>query len=176
MDRPWFVGVRGPMRYSITLCAWQGWAMTAGYAVALLGVAVAVGPLDHQAPREIAALIALAVGLTGLFVFVAVRRSVPLDRETGVLARRGAVPSTSATAAASGYWFVPRRVGLGATPVTWQGWAVTVCGVGLALAVLAAVPSDLAKALLVAADIAAMTVLAVVKTDGAWRWRSSFDD
>jgi hypothetical protein len=23
------------------------------------------------------------------------------------------------------YWFKPKRYGYGATPVTWQGWAVT---------------------------------------------------
>ena len=32
------------------------------------------------------------------------------------------------------YWFKPKRYGYGATPVTWQGWAVTL---GTVLAMVA---------------------------------------
>jgi chromate transport protein ChrA len=76
------------------------------------------------------------------------------------------------------YWFKPKRYGYGATPVTWQGWAVTL---GTVLAMVAvslylrpAAKSPWALAALLLFDAAALAVLAVVsfrKTNGAWRWR-----
>ena len=76
------------------------------------------------------------------------------------------------------YWFKPKRYGYGATPVTWQGWAVTL---GTALAMLAAslylrltVKSLWALVALLIFDAAAIAALVVVsyrKTDGGWRWR-----
>jgi len=76
------------------------------------------------------------------------------------------------------YWFKPKRYGYGATPVTWQGWAVTI---GAVLAVVAVslglrltAKSLWALAALVLFDAAAVTALVIVsyrKTDGGWRWR-----
>jgi hypothetical protein len=76
------------------------------------------------------------------------------------------------------YWFKPKRYGYGATPITWQGWAVTL---GAVLAMIAAslllrveARNGWALAALVAFDVAALGALAVVsyrKTDGEWRWR-----
>jgi len=76
------------------------------------------------------------------------------------------------------YWFKPKRYGYGATPVTWQGWAVTI---GTVLAVVAVslglrltAKSLWALAALVLFDAAAVTALVIVsyrKTDGGWRWR-----
>jgi len=76
------------------------------------------------------------------------------------------------------YWFKPKRYGYGATPVTWQGWAVTL---GTALAMLAVslylrltVKSLWALVALLIFDAAAIAALVVVsyrKTDGGWRWR-----
>jgi hypothetical protein len=84
------------------------------------------------------------------------------------------------------YWFKPKIFGYGATPTTWDGWAVTVgyCGV-IALATLAAILliewQGVAKAMLWAlwgvwgfVLVAATAVLVVVskrRTDGEWRWR-----
>ena len=71
-----------------------------------------------------------------------------------------------------GYWFVPKRFGYGATPVTWQGWLVTfgfAASLLLALWLLPAVPEKIIVSL---AMLAAMLRIAVIKTDGAWRWRS----
>ena len=71
-----------------------------------------------------------------------------------------------------GYWFVPKRFGYGAVPVTWQGWAVTLAfaaGVMLAVRLLPMVAEKIIVAL---ALIVALTVISVAKTDGEWRWRS----
>jgi hypothetical protein len=76
------------------------------------------------------------------------------------------------------YWFKPKRYGYGATPVTWQGWAVTI---GTVLAVVAVslglrltAKSLWALAALVLFDAVAVSALVIVsyrKTDGGWRWR-----
>jgi hypothetical protein len=81
--------------------------------------------------------------------------------------RSGRVPLQ----AGEGYWFVPHAFGFGATPVTWQGWALTLGFVALVAAVARLLPGNEPK---VAVGLA-VTVLFVVicwrKTDGGWRWR-----
>ena len=37
------------------------------------------------------------------------------------------------------YWFRPKRYGFGATPITWQGWAVTIATVLAMVGVVVAV-------------------------------------
>jgi hypothetical protein len=73
------------------------------------------------------------------------------------------------------YWFKPKRYGYGATPVTWQGWAVTI---GTVFAIVAASlcvrPSPWVLALVLAFDAAAVFTLVIIsrrKTEGEWRWR-----
>jgi uncharacterized membrane protein len=76
------------------------------------------------------------------------------------------------------YWFKPKRYGYGATPVTWQGWAVTL---GTALAMVAVslslrltVKSLWALLAVLLFDAAAISTLVIVsyrKTEGGWRWR-----
>ncbi|MGB7037529.1 MAG: hypothetical protein WBD71_18625 [Xanthobacteraceae bacterium] len=74
------------------------------------------------------------------------------------------------------YWFKPKRYGYGATPVTWQGWAVTLGTVLIMVVgslVLRLTESSWGLAML-AFDAAALGVLFVVcrrRTDGEWRWR-----
>jgi Na+/H+ antiporter NhaA len=80
----------------------------------------------------------------------------------------------------STYWFRPKRYGYGATPVTWQGWALAFAAV---LVIAVAVVLFLgrhhplsAPALLafLATEVAVLAVLWVIvrrKTDGEWRWR-----
>ena len=78
------------------------------------------------------------------------------------------------------YWFRPRRYGYGATPVTWEGWALTVA-VAAIVAISVAAMNLLADRANFAVWIAwAVTVAAVVvsfvrisrqRTDGEWRWR-----
>lgn len=78
----------------------------------------------------------------------------------------------------SRYWFRPKTYGYGATPVTWEGWAVTF-GTALAMAAVSVAlrmtsKSDWALAALVAFDVVALGALLVVscrKTDGELRWR-----
>ncbi|MHA6719226.1 hypothetical protein ACX40Y_07195 [Sphingomonas sp. RS6] len=71
-----------------------------------------------------------------------------------------------------GYWFRPKTIGYGATPVTWQGWS-------LVLAFIAAVVSigHLSRdgqpwllALLVPLTLG-LIWLTRRKTDGDWHWR-----
>lgn len=78
------------------------------------------------------------------------------------------------------YWFRPRRYGYGATPVTWEGWALTVAVAALvAMSVVAmnflADRANFAVWIAWAAIIAAVVVSFVrisrQRTDGEWRWR-----
>jgi hypothetical protein len=78
------------------------------------------------------------------------------------------------------YWFRPKRYGYGATPTTWQGWAVTLGTVAAMVAVSLFLrltqPHYWALAALIAFDVLALAFLAFVswsKTEGGWRWRWS---
>jgi hypothetical protein len=75
------------------------------------------------------------------------------------------------------YWFKPKRYGYGATPITWEGWAVTL-GTVIAMVVvslcLRLTEQYWALAAVFAFDAAALFALFVVvrrRTDGEWRWR-----
>ena len=76
------------------------------------------------------------------------------------------------------YWFRPKRYGYGATPVTWQGWAVTLAA-ALAVAATTAWLTTLTAVspwfwVAVLIDIAVIVALWRVtrrKTDGELRWR-----
>jgi hypothetical protein len=77
-------------------------------------------------------------------------------------------------------WFKPKRYGFGPTPVSWQGWLLTLVYFAVVLAatwmflpkyqVLPMIgwPQWLA---LVGGATAAMTLISLRTTDGAWRWR-----
>ena len=77
------------------------------------------------------------------------------------------------------YWFKPKRYGYGATPVTWEGWAVT--GAGIAIILIASLLlSDwsavglanwIAFVAVVTSTVAALSIVSARKTDGVWRWR-----
>jgi hypothetical protein len=78
------------------------------------------------------------------------------------------------------YWFRPRRYGYGATPVTWEGWALSaVVAAVVALSVVAmnllVDRSNFAVWIIWAAFIAAVVFWFVRvsrrRTDGEWRWR-----
>ncbi|MFZ1920412.1 MAG: hypothetical protein WAU57_02135 [Xanthobacteraceae bacterium] len=76
------------------------------------------------------------------------------------------------------YWFKPKRYGYGATPVTWQGWAVTLgtvlVMVAVSLVLRLAERQSWGLAAMLAFDAAALAILFFVcrrKTDGEWRWR-----
>ena len=76
------------------------------------------------------------------------------------------------------YWFKPKRYGYGATPTTWQGWALTLGTVAAMVAVSLYLQlnerHDWALAVVLGFDALALAFLFVVsrrKTDGEWRWR-----
>lgn len=78
------------------------------------------------------------------------------------------------------YWFKPKRYGYGATPVTWQGWALTLAVVvaigGSLVAMNLLVDKSNAVAWLVWAALVAaaawwLVQLSRQRTDGEWRWR-----
>jgi hypothetical protein len=76
------------------------------------------------------------------------------------------------------YWFKPKQFGFGATPVTWQCWAVTLAGVivvGGATALLTTLSAEnplfWAAVAVDAIAIAALVIVGRSKTDGDWRWR-----
>lgn len=75
-----------------------------------------------------------------------------------------------------GYWFAPHLFGYGATPVTWQGWALTLGFVVVILAINAVLADDLTRVIVSIELAVPMVVIAYVKTDGGWRWRRGARD
>ena len=78
------------------------------------------------------------------------------------------------------YWFRPRRYGYGATPTTWQGWALTVAVAAIvAISVVAMNLLDdranfavwIAWAAIIAAVVVSFVRISRQRTDGEWRWR-----
>jgi hypothetical protein len=84
------------------------------------------------------------------------------------------------------YWFKPKVFGYGATPTTWEGWAV-VSGYCIMIAVATYValvliePSGEASGvqwalwgiwgLVLLVATALLTIISRRRTDGEWRWR-----
>jgi hypothetical protein len=76
------------------------------------------------------------------------------------------------------YWFKPKRYGYGATPVTWQGWAVilgtVLAMIGVNVGLRLTEGRFWAPALIFGFDALALAFLFMVcrhKTEGQWRWR-----
>lgn len=70
-----------------------------------------------------------------------------------------------------GYWFKPKLLGFGATPVTWAGWIATLVFAGLLVADTRWVKPDWLRIVLAVVLLASFVVLAWIKTDGGWQWR-----
>ena len=75
------------------------------------------------------------------------------------------------------YWFRPKQYGYGATPVTWQGWALTVAVMADGRPTRCMVPyfadgspwaSSLSRLM---RRHRGLWIIGRRKTDGAWRWR-----
>jgi cytochrome b561 len=78
----------------------------------------------------------------------------------------------------SRYWFRPKVYGYGATPVSWEGWAlvaahfvlVAVC-VAVMLIGQVTAAKTIGSILLLAIATFIVVWLSAIKTDGSWRWR-----
>ena len=70
------------------------------------------------------------------------------------------------------HWFVRKRFGFGATPVTWQGWLSTALYIAIVALAAWGLPSDTLRI----SVIAPITVLFIAfvatrtKDDFGWRW------
>lgn len=75
-------------------------------------------------------------------------------------------------------WFAPRRFGYGAgLPISWQGWALTLGFVALAIGLsvrFANRPVELIAILV--PFVVAFAVIASRTTRGGWRWRWGDED
>ena len=76
------------------------------------------------------------------------------------------------------YWFRQKTFGYGATPNTWQGWALTIVSLALLFGVVLAGPAIRDNGLRVvwmvlgiAITLGVYAYIAWRKTEGGWRWR-----
>lgn len=85
----------------------------------------------------------------------------------------------------SEYWFKPKRYGLGAAPSSWEGWALTIgfVAVAMALGPLLLIPGPGRPTPHVVAYLGILSVLTIAfvficwrKTKGGWRWRWGEED
>lgn len=82
------------------------------------------------------------------------------------------------------HWFKQKRYGYGATPSTWQGWALTgvylIIMIGLSLWLTEGAAQAQARTLPFFALVAVVTMIFVAivlrTTEGGWRWRWGDDD
>ena len=70
-----------------------------------------------------------------------------------------------------GYWFAPKLFGIGAVPVTWQGWGVTLACVATVTAAARWLPTTAEKLIASCALIAAFVAITIARTDGGLHWR-----
>jgi hypothetical protein len=70
-------------------------------------------------------------------------------------------------------WFAPKRYGYGSgPPISWQGWALTLAYVAVAIAVsLRFKAQPLALIAILAPVTVVFCVIAAKTTKGGWRWR-----
>ena len=81
------------------------------------------------------------------------------------------------------YWFRQKKFGYGATPNSWQGWAVTVASCLAVFGVILSGPmirDNLLRGIWIGLGLS-VTVLVTLyityrKTEGGWRWRSGRDE
>jgi len=75
-------------------------------------------------------------------------------------------------------WFAPKRYGYGSgPPISWQGWAVTIAYIAIAVMVSVRFKDDLLAlfAILVPATLT-FFVIAARTTRGGWKWRWGGDE
>lgn len=78
------------------------------------------------------------------------------------------------------FWFKPKRFGLGAYPVAWQGWVLTIAYLGVILGMTRlgshGGPSDPLRWTMIAAATLVFVGIAWRKTEGGWHWHWGSDD
>ena len=75
-------------------------------------------------------------------------------------------------------WFAPKRYGFGSgLPISWQGWALTIALVAIAIGVSARFAGRPLQLIAIMAPlITAFGVICARTTRGGWRWRWGDDD
>ena len=74
-------------------------------------------------------------------------------------------------------WFAPKRYGYGATPVTWQGWALTFGFVALSVLLALALHNRPLQLIAIMVPLTVgFCVICALTTRGGWRWRWGGDD
>ena len=75
-------------------------------------------------------------------------------------------------------WFAPKRYGYGAgMPISWQGWALTVGFIGMAIVLCLSLKGQPVKLIAALAPfVIAFIVIAARTTRGGLRWRWGDDD
>jgi lipopolysaccharide export LptBFGC system permease protein LptF len=81
------------------------------------------------------------------------------------------------------YWFKQKSLGVGSTPSTWQGWALTLAAFVLVLAIVTQAmqfpDANTGRLMALTGGVLvfiAYSVIAYIKTEGGWRWRSGKED
>jgi hypothetical protein len=69
------------------------------------------------------------------------------------------------------YWFVQKRFGYGAVPVTWQGWLATLIYVAIVGLLAWRMPTGMLKLATIVPVTLAYIYFIWTKTDGGFRWR-----
>lgn len=70
-----------------------------------------------------------------------------------------------------GYWFVQKRFGYGAVPVTWQGWLATAAYLALVGLLAWRMPTGAFKLAAIVPVTIAYIYFVWTRTDGGLRWR-----
>lgn len=69
-------------------------------------------------------------------------------------------------------WFAPKRYGYGATPISWQGWALTFGFVAAIIAVAIGFRGKIVQSIAIFIPLTVVfTVICARTTRGGWRWR-----
>jgi peptidoglycan biosynthesis protein MviN/MurJ (putative lipid II flippase) len=76
------------------------------------------------------------------------------------------------------FWFQPKAYGYGATPSSWEGWAVTAVYIVVVIAIslileyrVRTFPSWAVGLAVIAVATVAFVWIGVKKTEGGWHWR-----
>jgi hypothetical protein len=77
------------------------------------------------------------------------------------------------------YWFKPKKYGYGASPSSWEGWALTAAYCLIVWACAAEIATHvhsttivIPSAMVAAAATVVLVVVAMKKTDGRWGWNA----